>query len=58
MPFDKFGLKIDLESIIELKMVPMIDSEFLGRFRTLTEAHQLQWIVTGVARADGPSAVV
>ena len=35
MSFDKFGLKIDLESIIEWEMVPMINSEFLGRFRTL-----------------------
>ncbi len=33
MSFDKFGLKIDLESIIESEMVPMIDSEFWGRFR-------------------------
>ena len=35
MLFEKFGLKIDLESIIELEMVSITDSEFLGRFRTL-----------------------
>ena len=47
MPFDKFGLKIDLESIIESEMVPMIDSEFLDRFRTLV--YISDWFRTGSA---------
>ncbi len=41
--FDKFGLKIDFKSIIKSKTSPIIDSEFLDRFRTLVWTRWRKW---------------
>ncbi len=35
MSFDKYGPKIDLKSLIESETPPIINSEFLDRFRAL-----------------------
>ncbi len=40
MSFDKSGPKIDLKSIIKSETPPIIDSEFLDRFRALVSANQ------------------
>ncbi len=42
---DNSGLKIDLKSIIESKTLPIIDSEFLDRFRTLSRTFTLEAVL-------------